>query len=603
MDTQTALEEVRQVDNIQEAQMKYKESFSQPQPLENTLKAIPKEESELSSTSPAEPLTHSSVSIQNAPSILQHPQLYQNLASQWTQDITDLEHPLFIPENKVGQEQEEFLIFSEHAGDQSCHLLTHTRCKTRRACMDRASSSSLSDATPKIKPQSSSPLHSCHTAEHQPSSGSVKIIDEDVGAQISPKKERLSANIGIALTTTGDEAEPALGRDNMPERIAQSDDGKCPIEPSLPPRLTLSDVQPHRQSWEDLEAGLTALPSTSSRLYAEKQNQRMFKPNCYLWHTLFWSIAWLTLVAVLCTVIGQDHTHLSKPSLVGQKKDRKGQTMDTMQQKHRVRQNRIFTHAQLHRYTLTWLPEYPLVPKQNLARRDTLTNDAWDVTLGARTLSNNESLIVELKVTSNHSLDITSLCAPLEIENNPSQHMPEFRMFSHVQYHRYALPWTTITQHDQKRAAPTNASDTWTVELGAKTVSNTATALIVDMQVTSKHTVDLQSLCEPMELLPPSTEESPALPATPTTQHCAQHVARDSKVIVFVKNLLSCLWFLPIWLLSQWVVKRVHVPWLAKGEDGARMRITGVVASLLAAAAVSLGTEVAIRRVAEGRAR
>jgi hypothetical protein len=604
MDTQPAWEEVRPVKKTQEAQMEYKETTSQPQPPESILKAVPKEESDFSSTSPAEPLTQPCISIHHAPSILRHPQLYQNLATgKWTQEVTDLGLSVSVPENQVGREQERVLVVSEYPDDQICHILTHTRCKTRKTCRERASSSSLSDAAPKVKPHSSSPLHSYHTAEHQISSGSVKIIDEDVGGQISPKKERLSANIGIALTTTGDEAEPALGRDNMPERIAQSDDEKCAVEPSLPLRLSLSDVQPHRQTWEDLEAGLTALPRTSPKFSTRTPKQRTHNSRRHFWHILIWCIAWLSLVAALCTVIGQDHTRLSEPSLLGQEKSRKGQKLKATQQQHRVRQHHIFSHIQLHRYTLSWLPENLPIPTQDVARRDTPTQDTWDVTLGARTLSNNESFIVELKVTSNHSLDIPSLCAPLEIEINPSQHMPESRTFSHIQYHRYTLPWTTIMQQDQKRAAHTNASDTWTVELGAKTVSNTAIALIVDMQVTSKHTVDLQSLCGRMEILPPSTEESPALPATPTTQHRAQRVARDSKAIVFVKNLLSCLWFLPIWLLSQWVVKRVHVPWLAKGEDGARMRIAGVVVSLLAAAAVGLGIEIAIRRVAEGRTR
>jgi hypothetical protein len=70
---------------------------------------------------------------------------------------------------------------------------------------------------------------------------------------------------------------------------------------------------------------------------------------------------------------------------------------------------------------------------------------------------------------------------------------------------------------------------------------------------------------------------------------------------VFVKNLLTCLWFLPIWLLSQKLVRKSRLGWLSDDETRTRVRIAAVVVSFLVAAALVLGTEVAVREIAGDR--
>jgi hypothetical protein len=70
---------------------------------------------------------------------------------------------------------------------------------------------------------------------------------------------------------------------------------------------------------------------------------------------------------------------------------------------------------------------------------------------------------------------------------------------------------------------------------------------------------------------------------------------------VFVKNLLTCLWFLPIWLLSQKLVRKSRLGWLSEDETRTRVRIAAVVVSFLVAAALALGTGLVVREIAGDR--
>jgi hypothetical protein len=189
------------------------------------------------------------------------------------------------------------------------------------------------------------------------------------------------------------------------------------------------------------------------------------------------------------------------------------------------------------------------------------------------------------------------------------QRVSQWRTFSHIQEYTYTLPWP-IKQHldilpsnatvGKKTTQPLEAhnnqiNQTWYEELRAKTILS-ATNLTIGLIVTANHALDITAICPPVEIFPspkPSPTPQPQ-PMQNTSRHC-----RDSKAIVFVKNLLTCLWFLPIWLLAQKLVESSRMAWLTDGEAKIRIRVAGVVVSFLAAAALGLGTEVAVREIAK----
>jgi hypothetical protein len=212
-----------------------------------------------------------------------------------------------------------------------------------------------------------------------------------------------------------------------------------------------------------------------------------------------------------------------------------------------------------------------------------------------------------------HTSDRTpSLSSEQQINSNISdQRAQQWRTFSHAQEYTYTLPWPTEAQLDNltsKNATvrKSNANslpaqidshidDIWHQDLEAKTILG-ATNLTVELLVTANHTLDLTALCLPVpSQAPPKSSPKPH----PPTLRISSHSNRESKAIALVKNLLTCLWFLPIWLLSQKLVEHSHTAWLTYEEARTRIRIAAVVMSFLAAAALELGTEVAVRCVAE----
>jgi hypothetical protein len=192
------------------------------------------------------------------------------------------------------------------------------------------------------------------------------------------------------------------------------------------------------------------------------------------------------------------------------------------------------------------------------------------------------------------------------------QHASQWHAFSHIQEYTYTLPWPLKEHLDimasnvtvgKKTTQPLEThiyghiNETWYEELQAKTILST-TNLEVGLIVIANHTLDLTALCRPVQSLqPPTSSPTPRpQPIRITSRH-----REDSKAIVFAKNLLTCLWFLPVWLLAQKFVDRSHMAWLADEEARTRLRVAAVVLSFLAAAALGLGTEVAVRQVAENR--
>jgi hypothetical protein len=230
--------------------------------------------------------------------------------------------------------------------------------------------------------------------------------------------------------------------------------------------------------------------------------------------TLSWAIAWIIFLAVFCTVIGQYHTPARAPSLSGEQTKNTTATQDQ-----RVRKWRSFSDVHLYTYTLKWPTKEQI-----------------------EYFSSNKTV------------------------RKRSAHPLAARLNNHI-------------------------DNTWHQDVEAKTILHT-TELAVDIAVTTNHTLDLTSICSPIQTLP--TPASPPL-------RISYRQKEDSKAIVFVKNLLTCLWFLPIWLLSQKLVRKSRLGWLSKDETRVRVRIAAVVVSFLVAAALALGTEVMVREIAGDR--
>jgi hypothetical protein len=229
---------------------------------------------------------------------------------------------------------------------------------------------------------------------------------------------------------------------------------------------------------------------------------------------LSWAIVWIILFTVFCTVIGQYHTPARAPSLSGEQHKNSTATQDQ-----RVRKWRSFSDVHLYTYTLKWPSKEQI-----------------------EYFSSNETV------------------------RKRSAHPLVARFNNHI-------------------------DNTWHQDLEAKTILHT-TELAVDIAVTTNHTLDLTSICSPIQTLP--TPASPPL-------RISYRQKGDSKAIVFVKNLLTCLWFLPIWLLSQKIVRKSRLGWLSEDETRTRVRIAAVVVSFLVAAALALGTEVVVREIAGDR--
>jgi hypothetical protein len=79
------------------------------------------------------------------------------------------------------------------------------------------------------------------------------------------------------------------------------------------------------------------------------------------------------------------------------------------------------------------------------------------------------------------------------------------------------------------------------------------TSLTVVLNVTTNHTLDLTSQCPPVQTI---------LKPKPSPVLISYHQKQDSEAIVFVKNLLTCLGFLFVWLLSQ---KLMEKSWQVSG--------------------------------------
>jgi hypothetical protein len=229
-------------------------------------------------------------------------------------------------------------------------------------------------------------------------------------------------------------------------------------------------------------------------------------------------------------------------------------------------------------------------------------------------------LIVFCAVIAQHHTPNRTVSLSSKQENatskNQDQRVEQWHSFSHEQAYTYTFSRvtkeqfdvviinstasdstmsnsTTTDNTDQAQPARLNAlvGHPWHQDLTAKTIVK-LTNLTVVLNVTSIHTLDLTSLCPTVQTIP-KPKPSPVLISYQRKQ--------DSKAIVFVKNLLTCLWFLPICLLSQNLVEKLQLGWLSSNEARIRVHIAAVVVSFLVAAVMALGTEVVVGEIAESR--
>jgi hypothetical protein len=247
-----------------------------------------------------------------------------------------------------------------------------------------------------------------------------------------------------------------------------------------------------------------------------------------------WIIIWIVLFIIFCIVIGQHHTpNRTLPLSSKQEND------TTKIQDQRVKKWRSFSHEQAYTYTF---PRF--------------TKEQFDFFLTNSTASNST---ISNSTTSNSA-----------VSNSTVRNCTAQAQYAHLN-------------------GLVNKS--WHQDLTAKTIVRT-TNLTVVLNVTTNHTLDITSLCPPIQTTP-KPKPSPVL--------ISYHQKQDPKAVVFVKNLLTCLWFLPVWLFSHRLVEKLRLGWLSDNETRTRVRIAAVVVSFLVAAALALGTEVAVREIAESR--
>jgi hypothetical protein len=105
---------------------------------------------------------------------------------------------------------------------------------------------------------------------------------------------------------------------------------------------------------------------------------------------------------------------------------------------------------------------------------------------------------------------------------------------------------------------------------------------------------------EPEEPKTPTRASKPTASASLMPLISAQQT-REPTLAKYAKNILTCLWFLPLWLFTLAMAKKCRMTWLTPGESRARMQIAAVVVSFMVAAALSLATEDMVKAIVRCR--
>jgi hypothetical protein len=165
-----------------------------------------------------------------------------------------------------------------------------------------------------------------------------------------------------------------------------------------------------------------------------------------------------------------------------------------------------------------------------------------------------------------------------------------------------------------KLEANTPENNTWGVSLDALTRPN-GTALNVDLRITANHSVDLTALCpsspacpSPIPLKPSSSgtanpSSSDPSPAT-SSPACSLSSARSREPLYtqFLRIMLDCTIFVPIWLLCQYGARLVSAKSLAGlglADTVMMIKVLGIVVAILGTGGLALGVELAVLRIVE----
>lgn len=331
------------------------------------------------------------------------------------------------------------------------------------------------------------------------------------------------------------------------------------------------------------------------------------KAHVRYWRALPWVIAWLVLFVLCCAVIARNHMAMLAPSLSAKKEDSGDQENKTKRSISGWDDDiwKTFPHEKTFDKVLHWQGNEHFnasITDATVANATTIhgiyTNGtSTNGTRLARRARWTHSRITPViyRVSTNETWDIDLLFEEMH-ELGPSQ---------------LAMNPKVIVQHK---------------------VNLTAVCPSVEQCPAVKQCPPIEQ-CLPAEPCPPATTTVSALPTCPPVEPCLPSTTTDTIVparttglarptnttltpvakslrqirgpisLSYVENLLTCLWFLPIWLLALLVVRGYDMGWLTPGQSEVKLLITAVVVSTLAAAALALGTEETVTAIVEYRIR
>jgi len=285
-------------------------------------------------------------------------------------------------------------------------------------------------------------------------------------------------------------------------------------------------------------------------------------PNRYqqYWYALPWAISWLTTLVLLCAFIVKNHDPLTSPKLSGGRHDKT---------KRMIEANATSWMAFHHNATFVFNIQWP---------GDNSLNDTVSNTTGLNT----RTLMGRDRVT------------PIAWGARSNETWDPMLYIEHVQMLNSS--WVTVNtsltaQHSVNLAAVCPLPSAKDIKESATPTSSIQLSMATDV---AEHTTSAQAdfPTSSTTLQPPASATRPARPATSGTSKSKSRSRwlKETRAVTYAKNLLTCLWFLPVWLFAIFVVQQCRITWLEQAEGRIRMQIIAVVLSFLLAAALALAT-------------
>lgn len=331
---------------------------------------------------------------------------------------------------------------------------------------------------------------------------------------------------------------------------------------SITVRNNASNEKPTVEEPDAINSSRTDPETASEKIEKARPSNRYQQ----YWYTLPWAILWLTALILLCAFIGNNHDPFASPKLSG---DRQGRT------KRMVEANTAswvtFRHNATFVFNIQWPENKSLndtvsnttgLNTRGLGGRDRVTPIAWvaqsNETWGPMlyiehvNMLNSSWVKVNTSFTAEHSVNLTAIC--------PQPSVKDVKEY-------------TASASSVRPSTSTNAA--------GPTASNRPTSS--------------------NQLQPPASATRFSRPTTSTTSRPSSRSRqlKETRAVTYAKNLLTCLFFLPVWLLALFVTKKCRITWLQEGECRVRMQITAVVMSFSLAAALALVTIETVMAIVE----